>query len=62
MYLPDAVRERMRKAGEENGPKEGAAMARDFIALCREKAAGVYLVPSFGRYEIVAELVAGVAR
>src|SRR6266511_3785320 len=62
MYLPDAVRERMRKAGEENGPKEGAAMARDCIALCREKAAGVYLVPSFGRDELVAELVASVAR
>ncbi len=58
MYLPDSVRERMRRAGEEGGPKEGQAMARDFIALCREKAAGVFLVPSFGRYDIVAELVA----
>jgi len=58
MYLPDKVRDRMRKAGEDDGPKEGAAMARDFIALCRAKAAGVYMVPSFGRYEIVAELVA----
>ena len=57
MYLPDAVRERMRKAGDERGPKEGQAMARDFIAMCKEKAAGVYLVPSFGRYDIVAELI-----
>lgn len=57
MYLPDAVRERMRRAGEERGPKEGQAMARDFIAMCKEKAAGVYLVPSFGRYDIVAELI-----
>ncbi len=59
MYLPDAVRDRMRRAGDENGPREGQAMARDFIALCREKAAGVYIVPSFGRYDIVAALVAG---
>jgi len=58
MYLPDPVRDRMRRAGEEGGPREGQAMARDFIALCREKAAGVFLVPSFGRYDIVAELVA----
>jgi methionine synthase / methylenetetrahydrofolate reductase(NADPH) len=58
MYLPDKVLDRMRRAGEANGAKEGQAMARDFIALCREKAAGVYLVPSFGRYDIVAELVA----
>jgi 5,10-methylenetetrahydrofolate reductase len=58
MLLPDPVRERMRKAGDERGPREGQAMARDLIALCREKAAGVYLVPSFGRYDIVAELIA----
>jgi homocysteine S-methyltransferase len=57
MYLPEAVRDRMRRAGEERGPKEGQAMARDFIAMCKEKAAGVYLVPSFGRYDIVAELI-----
>jgi homocysteine S-methyltransferase len=62
MYLPDKVRDRMRKAGDANGPKEGQAMARDTIALCREKAAGVYLVPSFGRYELVAELVSEVQR
>jgi len=59
MYLPEAVRERMRRAGDDGGPREGQAMARDFIALCRETAAGVYLVPAFGRYELVAELVAG---
>ena len=62
MYLPEAVRERMRRAGEEGGPREGQAMARDFIALCREKAAGVFLVPSFGRYDLMAELVAEVKR
>lgn len=58
MYLPDAVRDRMRRAGEEGGLREGLAMARDFVAMCREKASGVYLVPSFGRYDVVAELVA----
>ncbi len=58
MYLPDSVRDRMRRAGDEGGPREGQAMARDFIALCREKAAGVYLVPAFGRYDLIAELVA----
>ncbi len=58
MRIPDAVRERMRRAGEEGGVREGQAMARDVIALCREKAAGVYLVPSFGRYDVVAELIA----
>jgi homocysteine S-methyltransferase len=58
MRLPDAVRERMRRAGDERGPREGQAMARDFLALCRDKCAGVYIVPSFGRFDLVAELVA----
>jgi homocysteine S-methyltransferase len=60
MYLPDDVRDRMRKAGDERGVEEGKAMARDFIAMCRDKAAGVYLVPSFGRYDVIADLVADV--
>ncbi len=59
MTIPETVRDRMRRAGESNGPREGAAMARDTIAMCRAKgAAGVYLVPSFGRYDIIAELIA----
>lgn len=59
MKLPDDVLDRMRRAGDINGPKEGLAMARDLLALCREKAQGAYLVPSFGRYDIIAELIAG---
>ncbi len=62
MHIPEGVRERMRRAGEERGPIEGQAMARDFIALCRAKAAGVYLVPSFGRYDLIAALVADLKR
>ena len=57
MMIPEAVRERMRRAGD-NGPREGQAYARDFIGLCRSRAAGIYLVPSFGRYELIAELIA----
>ena len=60
MNLPDDVREHMRRAGDVNGPKEGQAMARNLLALVKERAAGAYLVPSFGRYDIVAELVAEV--
>ncbi|MEO6196668.1 MAG: methylenetetrahydrofolate reductase [Dehalococcoidia bacterium] len=60
MYLPEEVRDRMRRAGDSGGPAEGSAMARDMIAICREKAGGVYLVPSFGRYDIIADLIADV--
>lgn len=59
VVIPEEVRDRMRRAGD-NGVREGLAMARDLVALCREWASGVYLIPSFSRYEGVAELVAAV--
>ncbi len=55
--IPEDHRERLRRAGE-NGLAEGMAIARDVLAVAKEKAAGVYLVPSFGRYEVMADLVA----
>lgn len=54
--IPDAVRERMRKAGE-HGLQEGLAMAQDLLAAAQEHVQGAYLMPSFGRYEMVGELV-----
>ena len=57
MNLPESVRNRMRKAGDGGGPAEGQAMARDLLAVCKDKCAGVYFVPSFGRYDIVADLI-----
>ncbi len=54
--VPDDVRERMRLAGE-NGIAEGIAHARELLEQCRPYVNGTYLVPSFGRYEVVGELV-----
>ena len=54
--VPDDVRERMRLAGE-NGVAEGIALARELLEECRPYVNGAYLVPSFGRYEVVGELV-----
>ncbi len=56
VFVPDAVRERMRLAGE-NGIAEGIAQARELLEDCRKFVQGVYLVPSFGRVEVVGELV-----
>jgi len=41
---------------------EGLAIARDILAVARAKAAGVYIVPSFGRYEPLVDLVAEAKR
>lgn len=54
--VPEDVRERMRLAGE-NGVAEGIAQARELLEACRPLVQGTYLVPSFGRYEVVGELV-----
>ncbi|MEX2245724.1 MAG: bifunctional homocysteine S-methyltransferase/methylenetetrahydrofolate reductase [Dehalococcoidia bacterium] len=56
VFVPEPVRERMRLAGE-NGMAEGIAHARELLEECRPHVAGTYLMPSFGRYEVVGELV-----
>ncbi|MHB8684997.1 MAG: methylenetetrahydrofolate reductase, partial [Dehalococcoidia bacterium] len=56
VFVPEDVRERMRRAGE-NGKAEGIAQAGELLEECRSLVNGVYLVPSFGRYEVVGELV-----
>jgi homocysteine S-methyltransferase len=60
MQVPEAVRERMRKAG--SGPdarKEGVAIAREMLAAVRHRVAGAYVMPPFERYELALEVVDG---
>ncbi len=61
VVVPEAVRERMRLAGER-GIEEGLALSRDLLEQTRSMVNGVYLMPSFGRYEVVAELVVAAKR
>src|SRR5881296_2793698 len=56
IVVPQQLRERMRRAGE-NGIAEGLAQSRELLEDTRDLVQGVYLMPSFGRYEVVAELV-----
>ncbi|MGQ9573237.1 MAG: methylenetetrahydrofolate reductase [Dehalococcoidia bacterium] len=56
--LPEEALQRLRRASEDKVAAEGLAIARDILAVARAKAAGVYIVPSFGRYEPLLELVA----
>ena len=57
MIVPDAARQRLRDAGD-NARDEGAALARELIDDVRDLVSGVYIVPSFGRYEVVADVLA----
>jgi homocysteine S-methyltransferase len=54
--VPDHVRARMREAGD-HGLAVGVAMAQELLALVRARYAGAYLMPSFGRFEVVAEVL-----
>ena len=56
IVVPQELRDRMRRAGE-NGIAEGLQQARELLEQTKDLVEGVYLMPSFGRYEVVAELV-----
>ena len=54
--LTDEARERMRRAGAD-GRREGVKMGQELLLQLRPHAQGVYLMPSFGRYEVAAEVL-----
>lgn len=56
--IPQEALQRLLGASEDRVAAEGLAMARDVLAVAKAKAAGVYIVPSFGRYEPLLDLVA----
>jgi homocysteine S-methyltransferase len=57
--LPDAVRRRLREAGD-GALRVGIEMAQDLVRIVRQRYAGAYLMPSFGRFEVVAEVLGAI--
>ena len=55
--IPEEVRERMRRAGDE-APTEGLKMARELIEAVRDKVSGICVMSSLSRFDVAAELVA----
>ena len=60
--VPDAIRDRMRNAGEA-GASAGLEIALEHVEATRALpfVAGIYVMPSFGRYEVAAEVVRSIA-
>ncbi len=54
--IPDQARTRMREAGER-ALHAGIEMAQSLLREARRRHAGAYLMPSFGRFEVVAEVL-----
>jgi homocysteine S-methyltransferase len=55
VVIPDEVRERIRRAGAR-ADREGVRMATELVAELRTDAAGIYLMPQFGRFDLAAEV------
>ena len=58
--LTESALHQMRDAGP-NGRQVGVEMARQLLFDLKPYAQGVYLMPSFGRYEVAAEVLQGIA-
>ncbi len=54
--IPEPVRRRLRDAGD-GALRVGIEMAQELVRAVRARYAGAYLMPSFGRFEVVAEVL-----
>lgn len=61
MNVPEVIVRRMSGAADE-GRGEGQRIAAELLEEIRSFVQGVYFIPSFKRYEVVAELIAGLRR
>ncbi len=55
MVIPDPLRQRMRTSG--NPQQEGVGIAQEILAAMRSVVQGVYMMPAFGRYDLVADVL-----
>jgi hypothetical protein len=52
--------DRLEKAGE-NAPQEGIKIAGEIIEELKSWAQGVYLMPAFNRFDLIAEIIEGIS-
>ncbi|MCC6873431.1 MAG: bifunctional homocysteine S-methyltransferase/methylenetetrahydrofolate reductase [Sandaracinaceae bacterium] len=61
MSIPEDIRERMRKAGGgPEGRAEGVRIAREMLAQVRDRVAGAYIMPPFGKHELALQVIEGI--
>jgi homocysteine S-methyltransferase len=56
IFIPDETRKRIEDAGE-NGAKAGVEVAVELIEQLKSWAGGVYIMPQFHKYDMVAEII-----
>lgn len=57
MVIPDALRQRMHEATDPQ--QEGVLIAQEILGGIRPFVQGVYMMPAFGRYDLVADVLDG---
>ncbi|MCL4267113.1 MAG: bifunctional homocysteine S-methyltransferase/methylenetetrahydrofolate reductase [Anaerolineae bacterium] len=57
MVIPDALRQRMHEAADPQ--QEGVLIAQEILGGIRPFVQGVYMMPAFGRYDLVADVLDG---
>jgi homocysteine S-methyltransferase len=59
--IPDETRKRIEAAGEaERGVKAGVEIAVELVNQLKAWAGGVYIMPQFHKYDMVAEIIESV--
>jgi len=56
--VPEKVRERMKKA-KDRSAQVGTSVAKEILEQAKGIVDGVYLMPSFGRFEVISEVLEG---
>jgi hypothetical protein len=56
ILIPDLIMARLEAAGD-TAAQEGVRIAQELAGQLREKAAGLYILPQFGRYDLAAEVI-----
>jgi len=59
IIIPEPIRKRMEKAGEA-GVKEGIRITTELVENIELWAQGIYIMPQFNRYDVVAEMIEAV--
>jgi methionine synthase / methylenetetrahydrofolate reductase(NADPH) len=61
MKVPEQIRERMKAAGPgEPGRTEGVAIAREMLLAVKDRVAGAYIMPPFGKHEVALRVIEGI--
>jgi methionine synthase / methylenetetrahydrofolate reductase(NADPH) len=63
MSVPEAIRARMKEAGSgDAGRQAGIDIAREMLTRVKDRVAGAYIMPPFGRYQLALDVVRGIVR